>query len=348
MASDQVPSRIPPLRSLSPAEIGELTAAGTVRECAGDEILFQRGEIGDAMYVLEEGAVELIFVENGPGKVLRSGEVFGELAFILGRHPRTATARAMVPTRLRVMDARAVERLFAARPRLLLKLLRRTCEYLLASEDRLIADLRKKNQELVKTLDYLRRTKEEVGYQELLAHTDGLTGLYNRRCFDAQLGKFIARSEATGIAMTLILMDLDDFKAVNDALGHSTGDTVLRRVGEIITGSVRSSDLPCRFGGDEFAIVLTGIEAAKARERAEDVRRRVAAMPPVNSGSAIADAEMRVTASLGGTMFRHGEPPAELFDRADRQLYLAKAQGRNRVEWEGAGSLQAVASSAEK
>ncbi|MCP4664124.1 MAG: cyclic nucleotide-binding domain-containing protein, partial [bacterium] len=160
MASDQVPSRIPPLRSLSPAEIGELTAAGTVRECESDEILFQRGEYGDAMYVLEEGAVELIFVENGPGKVLRSGEIFGELAFILGRHPRTATARATVPTRLRVMDEEAVERLFAAQPRLLLKLLRRTCEYLLASEDRLIADLRKKNLELEQNLDYLRRTKE--------------------------------------------------------------------------------------------------------------------------------------------------------------------------------------------
>ncbi|MCP4660256.1 MAG: GGDEF domain-containing protein, partial [bacterium] len=250
---------------------------------------------------------------------------------------------------LRVMDEEAVERLFAAQPRLLLKLLPRTCQYLLASEARLIADLRKTNLELEQNLDYLRRTKEEVDYQELLAHTDGLTGLYNRRCFDSQLRKFIGRSRATGVGMALILVDLDDFKAVNDALGHSTGDTVLRQVGEIITGSVRSSDLPCRFGGDEFAIVLTGIEATKARERAEDVRRRVAAMPSVKPGSEIAGSEIRVTASLGGTMFRPGEPPSALFDRADRQLYLAKTQGRNRVEWEEGGRIfPAVASSAEK
>ena len=156
-------------------------------------------------------------------KSLHAGEVFGELAFVTGRHLRTATARVkQLLTRLRVIDEAAFGRISSIpQPRLLVRLLRHTCSYLLASENRLIESLRKKNRELESTLDYLRRTREEVDYQELLANTDQLTGLYNRRCLDRQLDKFIDRAHDTGTGLALILIDIDQFKGVNDTHGHA-------------------------------------------------------------------------------------------------------------------------------
>ncbi len=317
----------PSLQPLQPVELAALRAAGTVLECEPDSILFERGEAGDSMYVLEKGRVELAFGDGTEGKVLGSGELFGELVFILGNHPRSATARVMTRSRLRKIDGEAVEELFELEPRLMVDLFRRTCRYLLSSEERLIGSLRRKNQELARTLDYLRRTQEEVDYHELKANTDDLTGLYNRRCFDAQLGKFLERAESSAGTLALVFVDLDNFKAVNDTYGHAAGDQVLRNVGEILKGASRSSDLPCRFGGDEFALILADIDSATGERRAEDVRQRINAAPPV------AAAAVRVTASIGGTLLRHGETASELFERSDRLLYQAKDEGRNRVIW---------------
>ena len=261
-------------------------------------------------------------------KSLADGDVFGELAFVTGRHLRTATARAATRCRLRVIDETAFGQLLERQPRLLVRLLRHTCGYLLASENRLIASLRQKNRELESTLDYLRRTREEVDYQELLANTDELTGLYNRRCLDRQLDKFIERAHDTGTGLALILVDVDEFKKVNDTHGHAVGDAVLEGIGRAITECVRASDLPCRFGGDEFAIVLTEIELEQAIQRAETIRSGVERLVPL-------PALPKVTAStsVGGAMLRPDESSAELFDRADKELYRAKDLGRNRVCW---------------
>ncbi len=317
---------VTPLRSFTTEEVAAICEAGEVAGRSAGEILFRRGELGESMFLLEEGEIELRFVDGDPGKTLRAGDIFGELSFLTGRSRRTATARATTPCRLRILGEAAVDALFESQPRLLIRLLRRTCRYLLASEKRLIDSLKGKNRELEQTLDYLRRTREEVDYQELLANTDDLTGLYNRRCFDHQLTKFIERSAAGGSELALLLVDLDEFKQANDSLGHAGGDEVLRCVGRAITSCVRVSDLPCRFGGDEFAIVLLGIDAEHAHRRAKTLRRRVEEM---SSGP-----ELRVTASIGGTTLRAGETAAELFERADRQLYRAKHEGRNRVVWQ--------------
>ena len=330
MNPDQPSHEVPPFDGFSSEEVTAICAAGQLRRFETGETLFRRNEYGDSMYVIEKGEVELTFVDDLAKKELGEGEVFGELAFVTGRHRRTATARATVPCRLRVIDEAAFDHLAEVQPRLLVRLLRHTCGYLLASENRLIASLRKKNRELRSTLDYLRRTREEVDYQELLANTDQLTGLYNRRCLDVQLEKFIERSHDTGVGLALILVDLDDFKQVNDAYGHTAGDVVLRGVSSIINECVRSSDLPCRFGGDEFAIVLTEIEPPKAVERAEAIRRLVEQMEPVPSNP-----EISAKASVGGAMLRSGETAAELFERADKELYRAKEQGRNRLSWQG-------------
>ncbi len=280
------------------------------------------------MFLIEEGEVELNFRDGVSKKSLSDGDVFGELAFVTGRHLRTATASALTHCRLRVIDETAFGHLLETQPRLLVRLLRHTSGYLLASEKRLRSSLRKKNRELESTLDYLRRTREEVGYQELLANTDELTGLYNRRCLDRQLDKFIERAHDTGAGLALILIDVDEFKGVNDTYGHAAGDAVLKGIGTVITECVRASDLPCRFGGDEFAVVLTEIEPVQAIERAEAIRSRIDRLVPVPKTPEIA-----TSTSIGGAMLHAGESTAELFDHADKELYRAKDLGRNRVCW---------------
>lgn len=330
MSSADTSSQAPPFTGFSAEEVAAICAAGEEKRCATGEVLFRREEYGDSMFVLEAGEVELTFADGVPQKFLHAGDVFGELAFITGRHLRTATARAKTQCRLRVIDAATFAHLFENQPRLLVRLLRHTCGYLLASEQRLNESLRRKNRELASTLDYLRRTREEVDYQELLANTDQVTGLYNRRCLDRQLEKFIQRAHATGTDLALILVDVDHFKEVNDTFGHTAGDEVLRGIGNVISDYVRSSDLPCRFGGDEFAVVLTEMESRMAVERAEGIRWRVERM--------VVDPErpeITATTSVGGAMLRAGEAAGELFERADAELYRAKNSGRNRVFWQG-------------
>lgn len=124
-------------------------------------------------------------------------------------------------------------------------------------------------------------------------------------------------------------MDLDKFKPVNDTLGHAAGDEVLRGVGKILRENVRMSDLPCRVGGDEFIIVLSDLDEAAARARAEQIRVAICKMPHPGN-----DRGIQCTATLGGTMFRPGETLAELMHRADEALYAVKRAGRNRVGWD--------------
>ncbi len=330
MSSSESSYEAIPFNGFTAEEVAAICTAGKLRQCEAGDVLFRRDEYGDSMFVLEEGEVELNFANEVSSKSLCSNAVFGELAFVTGRHLRTATARAKTHCTLRVIDETAFERLYQSQPRLLVRLLRHTCGYLLASEHRLIGSLRRKNRELQSTLDYLRRTREEVDYQELLANTDELTGLYNRRCLNQQLDKFIDRAHATGTGLALILVDVDKFKDVNDTFGHAAGDEVLQGLAAIITECVRTSDLPCRFGGDEFAIVLTEIEPDRAVARAESIRRNAQAARLVPD-----HVKIEVCTSIGGAMLRPRENASELFERADQELYRSKKLGRNRVCWQG-------------
>ena len=308
------------------AEIEAFHHAGRKESfCKGDVIL-ERGDKGDSMYLVLQGSVS-IAVDSGisPGG-LGPGSYFGELSFIDPEHRRSATIVARTDCELMVLDQDSAEQLFTSQPRALFTLLRRACAFLVRKEEELIGHLTRKNRELEQSLDYLRRTKEELDIQELLAQTDELTGLYNRRCLMEQLAKSMKRCEDAGIGLALVMLDLDNFKPINDSLGHGAGDKVLRRVAEIMRNGVRQSDLPCRLGGDEFAIVLPDVKNHVARERARSILRQIEAMPQL-SATAI------VTASMGGTMYQSGESSDAFVERADKLLYRAKEAGRNRLCW---------------
>lgn len=171
----------------------------------------------------------------------------------------------------------------------------------------------------------LRRQKE---YAELLARTDALTGLANRRAFDEAAEQEVQRALRYNTPLSLVLTDIDRFKAINDRFGHHVGDQVLQHFARILSDSVRNIDLVGRWGGEEFAILMPGTDLEEAARAAERMRLAVQdAVPPLD------DRECLYTASFGVAAFRAETPTiASLLGRADAALYRAKDLGRNRVE----------------
>ncbi|HKO49469.1 MAG TPA: diguanylate cyclase [Polyangiaceae bacterium] len=172
--------------------------------------------------------------------------------------------------------------------------------------------------------DQLREVNKRL---EALADTDGLTGLFNRRYFDALLLRELQRTERYKTPLGLVLLDIDHFKRINDSLGHSMGDEVLRNVSRVVTSSVRVTDSAARYGGEEIAIVFTQTTAPGVTEVTERLRQRLADFSHEYLGNRV-----QCTASFGISVCdgRGPTPNAkELIDRADRALYRAKRAGRN-------------------
>jgi diguanylate cyclase (GGDEF)-like protein len=174
---------------------------------------------------------------------------------------------------------------------------------------------------------------ENVELHEMVAEqavTDELTGLPNNRRFRRWIATEVARSERFGHDLSLLMLDIDDFKHVNDTYGHLQGDEVLRQVGRILREESRGIDEPARYGGEEFAIGLPETDLEGAYEFAERVRERIADVDvPMVDGPG----SMRVTTSVGAaTAASSGRDARALVDAADQALYRAKRAGKNRTE----------------
>ena len=160
------------------------------------------------------------------------------------------------------------------------------------------------------------------------AHTDALTGLFNRHYMTDALECEIERTERNYQPTSLILLDVDHFKAVNDNYGHVVGDAVLKHISKIIQETVRKLDIPCRYGGEEFAIILPSASVMMGSHVAERIRARIEQIPLIVDGK-----PLPVTVSLGVDTYFNGtlEVIEKFIDRADNLLYKAKSEGRNRV-----------------
>jgi diguanylate cyclase (GGDEF)-like protein/PAS domain S-box-containing protein len=164
-----------------------------------------------------------------------------------------------------------------------------------------------------------------------LASTDALTGLANRRMFDATLRKEWFRALRDGSPLSLLMIDIDHFKPINDRYGHQAGDAYLAGVAGVISNNVRrAGDMPARYGGEEFAIVLPGTAAAGALDTAEAIRRAVMA---ANFDTIVRDGPpITVSVGVASTVPIAGGGAHTLLHSADAALYQAKRNGRNRVE----------------
>jgi len=180
---------------------------------------------------------------------------------------------------------------------------------------------------------YLDILRKRVDSGLKMAAIDQLTGLHNRRYMVQQLNQWMRRAAAGDTAVSVIMLDLDHFKRINDCFGHNAGDEVLREVAERIQMNTRPADIACRYGGEEFIVILPDTDGDIACTVAERMRGAIAAEPfALPHGDTI-----QVTTSAGvATTSGCNEPPVELIDRADRALYAAKNCGRNRVESEAA------------
>lgn len=170
------------------------------------------------------------------------------------------------------------------------------------------------------------RSHEQVAQLTRQAQIDGLTGLWNRAYLDARLGTEILAARRNGQPLCCIMADLDSFKAINDRYGHACGDEVLRQVAKILSAGVRAQDTVCRFGGEEFTLLLPDTAVWAAQHLAETLRYEIERHAFEFRGVPI-----RVTCSFGVSVLPDYSPPS-IVELADEALYGAKHSGRNRVE----------------
>jgi diguanylate cyclase (GGDEF)-like protein len=160
------------------------------------------------------------------------------------------------------------------------------------------------------------------------AMRDGLTGLYNRRFMEEALGIEQRRALRRGTSIGVLIIDIDHFKRFNDTYGHDAGDILLRGMGALLRRAVREGDMPCRYGGEEFVVILPGADLAGAQQRAEALRQAIAQWNPQRDGQALGPA----TISIGvAALPMHGGTWTDVLKAADEALYRSKRAGRNRV-----------------
>ena len=149
-----------------------------------------------------------------------------------------------------------------------------------------------------------------------LADLDSLTGLHNRRYFYETLGREVDRAQRYQRRLSLVIVDVDGFKEINDRIGHLAGDAVLAEIADRIRQVVRSADIPCRVGGDEFAVIVPEVELGQARQLVGRIQRAVSGQPIARAG--------RVRVSAGVADIQPNDSPTSLFERGDESLYGAK------------------------
>ena len=169
---------------------------------------------------------------------------------------------------------------------------------------------------------------EEIRAQQSEARTDSLTKIANRRAFDDVLEKNVASFNIDRKPFSLLIFDVDHFKNSNDTHGHQAGDEVLRQVARTLTETVKSSDVPCRYGGEEFALVMPNTKIDSARITSERVRKAIEAMAIQFEGKTL-----RVTASIGVAEIGSGDDSVRTIRRSDDCVYAAKEAGRNQSYW---------------
>lgn len=192
--------------------------------------------------------------------------------------------------------------------------------------------------------------KQEVERLSGLVSSDPLTGLFNYRHFSHELEQEIERSQRTLQPTSLIMLDVDHFKKVNDQWGHEIGNQALKLIAACIIKNIRKLDIACRYGGEEFSIILPSSDITTSARVAERIRQSIETTPLIISHADGREISIPLTASSGLSMYTGGieNTPNHLVEAADEQLYKAKSEGRNRVCFTAPDTKEQQVSSEEK
>ncbi len=197
---------------------------------------------------------------------------------------------------------------------------------LLAAATQMLEANQQLQAELAKAKAELHDHAKRIEVHMAEARTDALVGVGNRRAFDEELARRYAAWRRQGTTLSLLIIDVDHFKRLNDTHGHQAGDEVLRGIGRVLAANIRDMDFVARYGGEEFAFILPGIGIEGAKSAAERIRTAIAAATFPFEGKTLS-----VTVSLGVAELAPGDTVASLLERADSALYAAKSNGRNRA-----------------
>lgn len=299
----------PLLAGVPPTTISTIVAGSEIRHLAAQDVLLRTGAANRTLYVVVSGRLRVhVPGTDEPHVRIEAGECVGELSIIDGREV-SADVVADEPTSVLALDHEQLWWLI---------------DYSAEAARNLLRILAGRVRHDDATLGESRRRRTQL---EDLATVDALTGLRNRRWLDEMFARQIDRASRSGQPVSLLMIDVDHFKRLNDVHGHLVGDAVLRRVALTLASHLRPQDMLARFGGEEFAVLLPDCHAHEAEASAERLRHAVEAAPP---GAVDLPAAPAATISLGIACGLPGDTLPTLLDRADRALYRAKDSGRNR------------------
>jgi len=290
----------------------------TERECQPGEIILPEGEHSEMFYLIRAGQAVVIKgeLENPTIIGFRGiGDAIGEMG-LLENMPRSATVIAITPVSLLGLGRETFHKFLAQNPTFGLNLM-----------SMLSGRIRESDEERLRGVVRERQKEEVLEDLSKLAIFDPLTGLYNRRQMDETLRAEAIRAMQRKDVVGIIMADIDHFKRVNDTYGHRAGDLMLQATAQILKKNVRAADSVCRYGGEEFAIIMPGASLAILERTAEKIRLHFEKL-----SLDYEDQKIRTTISLGAASFpQHASSLTEVLERADQALYQAKRAGRNRV-----------------
>lgn len=207
--------------------------------------------------------------------------------------------------------------------------LKELLEAVIIDTDAMIEENQKLEEKLDLSAEVMERLQQDLETVRKEALTDGLTGLANRKSFDAELNSIIAEADAEHRIFSLLMLDIDHFKSFNDNFGHQIGDQVLRLVAQTLVDGVKGRDFASRYGGEEFVIILPDTPLSAGVIVGNALRKAIAIKDVVNRNTG--DKLGNITMSVGVAEYYEGENPQDLIERSDSALYTAKHNGRNQV-----------------